>query len=215
MPHVALLGDSIFDNAAYVGAGRDVIGWLRTCLPPGWSATLGAVDGSTTHDVKVQLEHLPNEVDHFVVSAGGNDAIQYASVLSKGVSTVSEALEALAPAVDLFRHDYRRMLETVRARKRPVAVCTVYDPRFPDPVQQTTYIAALAHFNDAILREAVAAALPVLDLRSVCPDDGDFANGIEPSVKGGGKIAHAIAGLLRAHDFAAPRTVIFGGSSGA
>lgn len=42
MPHVALLGDSIFDNAAYVAGGPDVAWQLRERLPEGWRATLNA-----------------------------------------------------------------------------------------------------------------------------------------------------------------------------
>jgi hypothetical protein len=33
MAHVALLGDSVFDNAAYVAGGQDVVTQLRARLP--------------------------------------------------------------------------------------------------------------------------------------------------------------------------------------
>ena len=51
MNHIVLLGDSIFDNAAYVGGGPDVIEQLKSILPRDWQATLLAVDGSVTTDV--------------------------------------------------------------------------------------------------------------------------------------------------------------------
>ncbi|HEX6372708.1 MAG TPA: hypothetical protein VF006_27555 [Longimicrobium sp.] len=35
MPHVVLLGDSIFDNASYVAGGPDVVTHLRGELPHG------------------------------------------------------------------------------------------------------------------------------------------------------------------------------------
>ena len=44
--HVVLIGDSIFDNGAYVAGGPDVVTQLRERLPQGWRATLGAVDGA-------------------------------------------------------------------------------------------------------------------------------------------------------------------------
>ena len=53
--HVALLGDSIFDNAAYTSGAPDVVTHLRRLLPPGWQATLCAVDGATTTDLDAQL----------------------------------------------------------------------------------------------------------------------------------------------------------------
>ena len=46
MGHVVLLGDSVFDNAAYVGGGPDVVRQVRERLPRGWDASLRAVDGS-------------------------------------------------------------------------------------------------------------------------------------------------------------------------
>src|SRR5688572_9022905 len=59
MKHVVLLGDSVFDNAAYVSGGPDVVRQLRSALPEGWQATLRAVDGGTTASVARQIEALP------------------------------------------------------------------------------------------------------------------------------------------------------------
>jgi hypothetical protein len=46
MTHIILLGDSIFDNAAYVAGGPDVVRQLREILPSGWRAALNALDGA-------------------------------------------------------------------------------------------------------------------------------------------------------------------------
>lgn len=46
MAHLVLLGDSIFDNAAYVPGGEPVIEQLRSRLPRTDRATLLARDGS-------------------------------------------------------------------------------------------------------------------------------------------------------------------------
>lgn len=51
MTHVVLLGDSIFDNAAYVASGPDVIRQLRQCLPESWRASLRTIDGAEIADV--------------------------------------------------------------------------------------------------------------------------------------------------------------------
>ena len=72
MPHVVLLGDSIFDNAAYVGGGPGVITQLRAQLSPDWQATLKAVDGSTTEDISDQPAQLPPTATHLVLSVGGS-----------------------------------------------------------------------------------------------------------------------------------------------
>src|SRR5689334_17141041 len=51
VPCLVLLGDSIFDNAAYVKGGPDVVSQVRHLLPAGWTADLLAVDGATTEGV--------------------------------------------------------------------------------------------------------------------------------------------------------------------
>ena len=53
MNHLVLLGDSIFDNAAYTSGAPDVVHQVRQRLPPGWRATLRAVDGATTESVEI------------------------------------------------------------------------------------------------------------------------------------------------------------------
>ena len=70
--HIVLLGDSIFDNGAYVRRGEpDVVRPLRDKLPAGAKATLAAVDGATAADVRRQLERLPAGATHLIVSAVG------------------------------------------------------------------------------------------------------------------------------------------------
>jgi hypothetical protein len=210
MGHVILLGDSVFDNSAYVGRGEpDVVRQLRGRLPAGWGATLAAVDGAVTGSVPRQLERIPPGATHLVVSVGGNDALRRQDVLGAPARSVAEALLALAEVRDGVARGYRAMLEAVLARGLPTAICTIYDPRFPDPARQRVAVAALALFNDIITREAFARGLPLVDLRLVCSEDADYANPIEPSARGGAKIAGAIAGLVTGHDFARRRSEVF------
>jgi hypothetical protein len=70
MGHVVLLGDSIFDNARYVPGRPPVVEQLRRYLPPGWRASLLAVDGHGTADVPSQLARLPADATHLFVSTG-------------------------------------------------------------------------------------------------------------------------------------------------
>jgi hypothetical protein len=196
MPHVVLLGDSIFDNAAYVSGGPDVVSQLREHLPAGWRATLRAVDGAVAADVASQLGRLPPDASHLVVSVGGNDALRHAFLLDEAARSVAEAVGRLADAREAFAREYRAMLEAVLARGLRTAVCTIYDSRFPDPRRQRLTVTGLTIFNDVITREAFGRGLSLLDLRLICAEDADYANPIEPSVQGGGKIAAAIAALL-------------------
>jgi len=209
MGHVVLLGDSVFDNAAYVAGGPDVVRQLRERLPAGWRATLNAVDGAVIGGVERQLGRLPPDASHLVVSVGGNDALGNAGILEAGARSVAEVLDRLASIRDQFERDYRAMLRHVAARGRPTAVCTIYDPRFPDALRRRQAVTALAALNDVITRLAFANGLPLVDLRLVCNEDGDFANPIEPSVQGGAKIAAAIAALATTHDFRPGRSTVF------
>jgi lysophospholipase L1-like esterase len=197
MPHLVLLGDSIFDNAAYVRGGPDVVRQVQAALPDGWRATLGAVDGATASGVPAQLERLPRDATHIVLSVGGNDALGASGLLYASADSVADALRLLAAAQDAFEESYNQMLDRVLAQGRPTAVCTIYDtpPSGPD---QRILKAALALFNDRITRAAFSRGLPLIDLRLICSDDSDYANPIEPSVRGGEKIAGAVAALARA-----------------
>lgn len=212
MAHIVLLGDSIFDNAPYVPAGTHVQAQLQSLVTPSDRVSLLARDGSVLTDMVAQvarLQELEDEADWLVVSCGGNDVLGLVGAMQSKVASVIEAAALLADWQAEFRRDYRRMLNVVLSRRKPVALATIYD-RVPglDPGLRT----ALAPFNDVILREAVAHRLPVLDLRLICDEPDDYASvsPIEPSTQGGGKIAAAIAQLVREQDPGARRTVVYG-----
>ena len=148
MGQVVLLGDSIFDNAAYVAGAPDVLRQVRQRLPEGVKATLAAVDGSTMRDVPQQLGRLPEDATHLVLSVGGNDALSSSDFLGAPARSVAEALSGLADIGAGFERGYRSVLAEVLGQGLPTAICT---------------------------------------------EDGDYANPIEPSARGGEKIARAIA----------------------
>ncbi|WP_294563380.1 SGNH/GDSL hydrolase family protein [uncultured Arthrobacter sp.] len=193
--HAVLLGDSIFDNAAYVPGGPDVVRQLRGALPADWRASLLAVDGDVIAGVERQLRSLPSDATHLVVSVGGNDALQSAYLLDEKVATVAAALVRLSAAQRQFAAAYDAMLEAVTAVGLPVAVCTIYDTPPGEP-NQPVIRTAIAVFNDCITRAAFSRGVPLIDLRLICDEDADYANPIEPSVQGGAKIARAVASLL-------------------
>jgi|ERR1035437_3275080 lysophospholipase L1-like esterase len=209
MKHIVLLGDSIFDNAAYVNGGPDVIKQLRSILPQNWQATLLAVDGSVATDVIAQIPLIPASATHLIVSAGGNDGLSRAEILQRPAGSVGTAVDQLAAVRAEFHQNYHRMLDALLALKQPLAICTVYDPRFPDPLIQRLTTTALNIFNDCILREAFAHGLSVLDLRLICTEAEDYANEIEPGVPGGRKIAAGILNLVQNHDSSCGQTTVF------
>jgi hypothetical protein len=200
--HVVLLGDSIFDNGAYTGGRPDVVAQLRRILPPPGEATLCAVDGATTADLLRQLGRVPASATHLVISVGGNDALMNSGLLTLRVSSSDQVLRAFAARVDAFERDYRAAIAQAVALGRSTTVCTVYNGAL-DPDQAVVARVALALFDDVILRTAIDMRLTALELRSICTERADYANPIEPSARGGAKIAAAIAraiGAISAHE---------------
>jgi hypothetical protein len=208
--HVVLLGDSVLDNAGYLaGRGPDVVAQLRKALPAGWRATLLARGGAVTRDVPGQAQRLPPDTTHIIISAGGNDAGRQEAVLGAPVRTVAEGLARISVLREDFQRDYQAMLGIVAARRLPLALCTIYDPRFADLTRRDVIVVALGAFNDIITRAAFGHGLALIDLRLICQSDADFSGPTGPSVQGGGKIAAAAARFATRHDSAARNPAVY------
>jgi hypothetical protein len=209
MPHLVLLGDSIFDNGVYVPGHPAVIDQVRTELPGDWQATLLAVDGNITIDVERQLNRLPADATHLAVSVGGNDALGASRILVQPARSVSEVLHEMANIQSDFRREYHAMLAEVLSRRLPTLVCTIYDAI---PGLESDAVAALSLFNDVISREAARAGIPVLDLRLLCTEKTDYSSlsPIEPSHLGGRKIAAALARVVTTPDFSRGGARVYG-----
>jgi hypothetical protein len=205
---IALVGDSIFDNAAYVPGEPCVTEQLQALVGDSAKVRLLAVDGDCVPDVAGQIKHLPWGTSHILVSAGGNDALMQAHKLDNDYGSSRELFTEWTAIQRAFRDDYRRMLEAVLTREVPTVVCTVYDA-VPD--LDAIAVTALSLFNDVIVDEAVKASLPIVDLRSVCTDREDYSvvSPIEPSCQGGARIAAALQRVLTRHDFNSNLSAIY------
>jgi len=208
MPHLVLLGDSIFDNGAYTNGGPDVVSQVRQMLLPGWTASLSAVDGAMTGDIPEQISGLPKEASHLVLSVGGNNALLEASVLGHAASSMAQAVGVLADVASKFEKDYRSAVAACLRPGLPLIVCSIYNGCFADSQYQRLVSTALVVFNDAILRVAIESRLSVVDLRFVCANPEDYANPIEPSSVGGEKIARAVVALVTGSNPNGPATRI-------
>jgi len=209
MKHIVLLGDSIFDNKSYVNGGKDTVANLREQMPDSWTATLLALDGSVASSVATQLQRVPDGATHLFLSVGGNDALAASGILQMPASGAADVFSELSSVSARFEVRYKSMLDAVRRLRRPTAICTIYYPNYPDELMQKIAVAALASFNDVIVRQASLAGLPLIDLRYVCNEDSDYANPIEPSEIGGLKIARTIIRVVKDHDFDKGLTEIY------
>jgi hypothetical protein len=197
--HIALLGDSIFDNGAYTQGLPDVVTHLRQILPDGMTATLLAVDGSTTADLEKQVGQLPSDVSRAAVSVGGNDAILHADALHLSVSSTGEALRLFGRRASTFEASYRTALAGVLRHVPQTAVCTIYNGNLSGDEAASARVGLMV-FNDVILRAAFEWHLPVIDLRLVCVDPSDYANALEPSSTGAAKICQGDRSRPRRRD---------------
>jgi lysophospholipase L1-like esterase len=208
MKHIVLLGDSILDNKAYVGDEPDVITSLQSLLSED-KATLKAIDGSIVENVSKQLREIPQDATHLIVSIGGNDAMLNSDVLQMQVKSSAEVFDEFANRLNTFEFHYERMLELLLSKNLPITVCAIYFPNIPDEFVQKISVSALTGFNDVIIRQATKFGIPYLDLRLICNEKDDYANEIEPSSKGGRKIAEKIIEVVNTHDFSVKRTSVY------
>ena len=192
MPHIVMLGDSIFDNRSYTGTEPDVVTHLRAMLPEAARATLLAVDGATTRSMARQVGEIPDDATHLVVSVGGNDALGHIDLVQHGSALTSDPFRHLAQIVDGFEADYRSAVQPAFGVGLPTTICTIYNGALEDREVATRARVALMMFNDVILRVAVEHHASIIDLRLVCNEQTDYANPIEPSGVGGLKIAKSI-----------------------
>ena len=123
--HVALLGDSIFDNKAYTRGEPDVVTHLRAQIPEDWQASLFALDGCAIGDLDWQLTRLPADVTHVVIAVGGNDALRHVDLLDQRVSSTRETLLLFGRRVARFEAAYRAAIRNVIATRLHVAACTI------------------------------------------------------------------------------------------
>lgn len=209
MTHLVLLGDSIFDNALYVGDKPEVIKQLQTKLPDGWNATLKAIDGDKINDVYAQLEQLPKDATHLILSVGGNNALSHLGILDRSVNSSAQVFSELAEISEEFERQYQKLLTKILSFKLPTVICTIYHPNHSEYLERRIAIAALATFNDVIIRQAFGAGIPLIDLRLTCNQPQDYANAIEPSSIGGEKIVNAIMNVVLEHNFQKPYTQVF------
>ena len=72
MPHIVLLGNSIFDNKPYLEPGESVINDRAACFPMDWQSTPMAYDGTVTKELSAQFARLPASATYVVISYDEN-----------------------------------------------------------------------------------------------------------------------------------------------
>ena len=197
---ITLFGDSIIDNGVYVGSEElSVLQHLQQRRPDRIFEQR-AVDGDTTADV-LSNQLVDRHSGIGVLSIGGNDLLQNMRLLAtEDRVTPVELFESLGKVADGFTDRYQSILSMLRG---PSLVMTIYNPSFQrDPAMahlQRSCEMVVGMFNDIIQQLVRQHDKDLLELRDIFVEESDYANPIEPSHIGGGKLADAIIEWVEKH----------------
>ena len=179
-----------------------------------------AVDGDTMYDlVSGQLDSkILSDASHIVVSIGGNDLLhnisflqttsELSKVMGKGAMIGKWGVKELNPSrnkvfeetyfeiIEPFKKQYETIVANLSNHRANLLLCTVYEgdlvdsDEFSDVNNSSKTMVSI--FNDIVYRTANKYGADVLELRDIFVISEDYANPIEPSHIGGGKLAKAI-----------------------
>jgi hypothetical protein len=152
-----------------------------------------AKDGAMIAAIQGQVlsKDISRDISHIVVSIGGNNCLGHAKVLEDSCDNVIQGLLKLKIIVDEFEKEYERMICELLELKKPIILCAVYNPAFRQfmvTMDQNGVEFALAIFHSVLFNLARKYSLPVVDLRQVIDEDGDYAIPIELNEQGGGNL---------------------------
>ncbi len=207
IPHIVLLGDSLgnMPHISEMGPGALEKQLLPDIKTP-WRLTIILADNIISQS---RFSELPADASHVVISVEGNRAIQSSELLEGRPDSYESALARLSFAADQFERVMSALIAVAQRTGLPTVVCTMYQPRHSNPVRQRAASAALALFNDRIIRLAVDAGLSIVDYRSVCTDPGDYGEEGLLSRAGLAKVAAVIWRALHVSTVRGPGTEIF------
>jgi hypothetical protein len=172
--HVVLIGDALGTLARIRGQGAGALeSKLRPGASPSWKLTILPAGDLARRS---RLLEFPADATHVLISVEGNRAIETSGLLEGQPASYQEGLARLSFAADQFEDVIEGLIYAAQTTGLPTVICTMWLPRYVEPVRQRAAAAALAIFNDRILRRAVEARISVVDLRGVATEAGDYAD---------------------------------------
>jgi len=178
---IVLLGDSILKNNVYVKKGVDQFLNESTDRDVVSLAQDGAVIGTTYK----QLEHIPGGLNVnttvCVLSVGGNNIIED---YIKGSHQVEDT-EHLITLFDSYKALVKRLRE--KMDKTEILLLDIY---YPTDEQYKEYYPLIGRWNQ--MQSEFAETAGVVKISKTLTQPRDFVFAIEPSDKGGKKIADSI-----------------------
>ena len=181
---IVLLGDSILKNNSYVSKGKGVDNILEERNAKVVSL---AENNSKIVDVYGQIGKIPLDINNvstsIFLSSGGNDILSF-YVDQRGDTTDTGFLNTMLAA-------YKKLVKSIQTRmnKCQIVLVDIYYP-VSNPFAQ--YKPIIEEWNTLISNYAVENSFQLLQISQSVTSSDDFTLGIEPSEKGGEKIAQLI-----------------------
>lgn len=184
---IVLMGDSILKNNSYADKGIDDILIERN----NGETYSYAVDNSTINDMYTQLAAIPIELNkentYIFLSAGGNDIIQ------KYVEHTNNNLNDKQYLTTIFAA-YKKLVRSIQTKMNRSKVILL-DIYLPQSIKYRQYHDLIKEWNskiDEFIKDPNNKVFDVVRVSNVLTSADDFTLGIEPSSKGGQKIASQI-----------------------
>ena len=187
---IVLLGDSILKNNSYVSNGKAVDNILQErSLKNDKNIELYSLaeNNSKIVDVYSQINKIPLSINNksttIFLSSGGNDILSF-YVDQNGDTSDTGFLNTMLAA-------YKKLVKAIQTR---VDLCQIVllDVYYPTSNQFVQYKPILEKWNSLIADYARENSLGLLQISQIVTSNDDFTLGIEPSEKGGEKIAQSI-----------------------
>jgi lysophospholipase L1-like esterase len=181
---IVLLGDSILKNNSYVSDGKGVDNLLEERNAKVVSL---AVNNSKIVDIYGQINEIPLDINNasttIFLSSGGNDILSF-YVDQHGDTTDTSFLNTMLAA-------YKKLVKSIQTRMNKCQIVLV-DIYYPTSNQFSQYRPIIEEWNTLIANYAGENSLGLLEISQTVTSSEDFTLGIEPSEKGGAKIAQQI-----------------------
>jgi len=205
--HVVLLGDALLE--AYISIDKTP-GKFEEALVPGtrnqWKiSVVSAAEVERAGTARV----LPSDATHAIIFIEGNHAIEQSGLLHSRADAHAQTLEQLSLAADEFERTLARLIHVAQAARLVIMVCTMFQPNYKDPARQRTACAALAVFNDRVIKRAAEARVSLIDLRLICNEPEDYDKPTQLSKSGLQKAANVVRFAMFELDAAPRRSEVF------
>jgi len=187
---IVLLGDSILKNNSYVPNGKAVDNILQErSLKNDKNIEFYSLaeNNSKIVDVYSQINKMPLDINikstTIFLSSGGNDILSF-YVDQHGDTSDTGFLNTMLAA-------YKKLVKSIQTRM-DLCQIVLLDIYYPTSNQFAQYKPILEKWNSLIADYARENSFGLLQISQVVTSNDDFTLGIEPSEKGGEKIAQSI-----------------------